>query len=60
MQTAMSLNYVHTQARVALDTDQSTGNREFAVDELINALHSLPDEAALRAILAVTSNNEAA
>lgn len=58
MPTAMSLNHVHTQAEVALDADQSPENRKFAADQLINALHSLPGETAMRSVLTIASNNE--
>jgi Ser/Thr protein kinase RdoA (MazF antagonist) len=58
MQTAMSLNYVHTQAEVALDAEQPPENRRFAADELINALRSLPDENAMRSVLTIASDDQ--
>jgi hypothetical protein len=57
MHAATSLNYLHTQAKVALDTSQSTENREFAAAELINAL---PHETVAHAALAIAEKNDRA
>jgi Ser/Thr protein kinase RdoA (MazF antagonist) len=59
MQTAMSLNHLHTQAGVALDPSQPSENRDFAVDELRNALRSPPDDTAMHAVLAIALTNQA-
>jgi hypothetical protein len=55
MLCATSINYVHAQATIVVDQEQSGEARTFAADELRTAVRLLPDPAVLRKVLTLVS-----